>query len=1058
MGYKYKIKFPKTIGSIFGVSNRRTISGIPSFVPAATPPAIIYPTPTVAITSATVAHGGTTNKGTVSVTLTLSEVPSRLASLSKENVLVTNARIVSFAPRSSSGNFLAKIFMGNPLAARTFDMEIRPLEDGAVTILVPPNTYTGKVSGLYSATSNTYSFTAVTTGLVVRYVGGSSAGLKRLAGATGEEDTGFSGSGLPAALAKTSVGSILIGQNPGASGAATKTYYKNVPGAYQEVNARDGSAVIINTTVPSVSLSSTLLEAGDTTEEDKIYMKAVFSAPVWDFSSTSIVVTNGAVQQTGFTSINSAHDTFEFVVEGMDTEVNGGSVTVTVPAGAATDAMDQPNTASETFSFAKAATPPALLFTSPDVNFGANIQPLSTVTVTATLRDTTDKPLITWVPGTVDFPKTNLKVWMKAESLDENYANGDLVTSWSDSSDSGFIGTSTRSPSLVKGALNGISAVRFAGSQEVILPYNAVNTPGGDNLSVFVVYSPATSTNTTAPILSRASQASGWATPFYAWGFGARNNATAKQPIFNYSTTANAIILTNSFYSPSDGVPVIASSVKSLSLGTLKTYLGGYLTGSVSGATVATKVASSAIYIGGTQQLNAAESFKGDIYEILIYSSALSDSDRQKVEGYLADKYAVQSSLASLKSTASSYAMTLASASSQYVSAPTSASLPTVNQPYTIEAWIKPTTHGDSQIVCWGTGTQYKANFLKLGTGNTITAGWWSADLTATLGASLADGQWHHVATTYDNATRKIYVDGVVVGSDTPGAVHNVLSPATGFRIGSRFDNLQYYNGAVDEVRVWNVARTAVQLATGQSLQIDPSTAGLVAYYRMEEGSGTSVVNLASTGSALNGTVVNSASYIAAHPYINAPALTGDPYWDTNFWFSGASLLSATQVDDYNYTLVLNNLQDGLVKTSLNVPTYDPVSGQSDEVDGEFSFTVSSTQVIATALSQTLASGGSTQLSVQPSPISSLSGVSGYFASTANWRLIVLNYRSQSGKQVTVTVPANASTAQSTFRTNAPAGTVFYLTRIIIQGKNKSRVSIRRAAIPTPTLLDITIT
>jgi hypothetical protein len=47
-----------------------------------------------------------------------------------------------------------------------------------------------------------------------------------------------------------------------------------------------------------------------------------------------------------------------------------------------------------------------------------------------------------------------------------------------------------------------------------------------------------------------------------------------------------------------------------------------------------------------------------------------------------------------------------------------------------------------------------------------------------------------------------------------------------------------YYFGLMDELRFWKVARTQAEIADNMNSQISPKTKGLVAYWRMDEGSG----------------------------------------------------------------------------------------------------------------------------------------------------------------------------------------------------------------------------
>jgi hypothetical protein len=107
----------------------------------------------------------------------------------------------------------------------------------------------------------------------------------------------------------------------------------------------------------------------------------------------------------------------------------------------------------------------------------------------------------------------------------------------------------------------------------------------------------------------------------------------------------------------------------------------------------------------------------------------------------------------------------------------------------------------------------------------------------------VTDGAWHHVAATYDGVTWGLFVDG---RSDASLVVNRPV----------RFDSKQHaglaaaltssgarrgaLRGALDEVRVWNRARTADEIATGMPQAI-PSADGLVARWALDEGTGTTI-------------------------------------------------------------------------------------------------------------------------------------------------------------------------------------------------------------------------
>jgi len=129
---------------------------------------------------------------------------------------------------------------------------------------------------------------------------------------------------------------------------------------------------------------------------------------------------------------------------------------------------------------------------------------------------------------------------------------------------------------------------------------------------------------------------------------------------------------------------------------------------------------------------------------------------------------------------------------------------------------------------------------------------------------TFSTNTWYHIAFTYNSGTIKAYVNGQSIGSSTNhswNTDNTVLSVVRGYFTWPMFD------GNLDEVRIWNFARTQAQLQYTMNDTLAPayySTAdsGLAAYYRFDEGSGggsnsgvTTLPDLSS--SALNGTLYN---------------------------------------------------------------------------------------------------------------------------------------------------------------------------------------------------------
>jgi hypothetical protein len=108
-------------------------------------------------------------------------------------------------------------------------------------------------------------------------------------------------------------------------------------------------------------------------------------------------------------------------------------------------------------------------------------------------------------------------------------------------------------------------------------------------------------------------------------------------------------------------------------------------------------------------------------------------------------------------------------------------------------------------------------------------------------------GTWTHIAMTYDGTTRRNVQDGVVITdvSDPVGPIATTTNP---LRIGEDVDWDFSPDGRIDDVRIWNLARTPEEIAAGMN-GIDPDSPGLVAEWTFDGGS------LVDSKSGLTGTL-----------------------------------------------------------------------------------------------------------------------------------------------------------------------------------------------------------
>lgn len=108
-----------------------------------------------------------------------------------------------------------------------------------------------------------------------------------------------------------------------------------------------------------------------------------------------------------------------------------------------------------------------------------------------------------------------------------------------------------------------------------------------------------------------------------------------------------------------------------------------------------------------------------------------------------------------------------------------------------------------------------------------------STDATSTT--VITDGNWHHVAGTFDGTSLKLYIDGVLESQvAASGSINNSSFPVY---IGNNSDYLvRFFNGNIDDVRIWNLARTVEQINASKNCELQGTELGLVSYFNFNQG------------------------------------------------------------------------------------------------------------------------------------------------------------------------------------------------------------------------------
>lgn len=158
---------------------------------------------------------------------------------------------------------------------------------------------------------------------------------------------------------------------------------------------------------------------------------------------------------------------------------------------------------------------------------------------------------------------------------------------------------------------------------------------------------------------------------------------------------------------------------------------------------------------------------------------------------------------------------------------------------FTLESWFRLSNGNNNKnriiTIGDGTGNSYHATGISIRDDNGLIEYYFYGD-DGSYSSTANDGKWHHVAFSFDNNTKigKLYLDGTNVSTRTFGGS---LLASTQARISNNtWGGGDYFKGSLDEVRIWNVARTQSEIQSNYKSIINTSTSGLLAYYNFDDG------------------------------------------------------------------------------------------------------------------------------------------------------------------------------------------------------------------------------
>ena len=267
-----------------------------------------------------------------------------------------------------------------------------------------------------------------------------------------------------------------------------------------------------------------------------------------------------------------------------------------------------------------------------------------------------------------------------------------------------------------------------------------------------------------------------------------------------------------------------------------------------------------------------------------------------------------------------------------------------VTDALTIEAWIKPNSWSDFDgilnyakdqgpskagfgFVYFATGWRF---FLKTTTN--------SIDYISMAEVSTPSGQWTHLAATYDGEKVRIYRNGSAIDStDAMGDIQWTGAPSD-FKLGSftKAGSTGYFDGQIDDVRIWNIVRTGIQIKASREITIDKNEPGLVGYWQIDAGSGGTATDSTSTA---NHGIINGATWVVEDSPLNFQA----PVYDTGVIVGSAfQLRGRVNSNDFESfgakdTITVDDLNAGTKTVSASNDAFEAITYFAHEETAQLS-------------------------------------------------------------------------------------------------------------------------
>ena len=208
----------------------------------------------------------------------------------------------------------------------------------------------------------------------------------------------------------------------------------------------------------------------------------------------------------------------------------------------------------------------------------------------------------------------------------------------------------------------------------------------------------------------------------------------------------------------------------------------------------------------------------------------------------------------------------------------------------TISAWIKPSTTTDQWQTIFRKEDGNQRRLLSIGRTDDVWGIWIGLGIRGhyrEYGAAypqekLADGQWHHVAGSFDGEWLRLYVDRKQIGEQRASGPLDAGGGAPAF-VGSYDDRREPFHGGIDELRIYDCGLSAEQIAKLATAALSGYEDKIVAWLKLDGNLDNEVTIpiLARNRVVLLGNTL--ISRMAKHGYLEAALVSRWPRHDVTF-------------------------------------------------------------------------------------------------------------------------------------------------------------------------------